>query len=151
MNRAGAARICALTAFAALVITACGDSGKTESSEPTATNRPPFSSTTSTDTNSTVAATTTTTTIEALRTIEVAFEGGQVVGGTRRETVRLGEKVRVRVTSDIADEVHIHTYDLSGAVAPGQPVELTFTADIPGRHEVELEKKRKQLLTLEVR
>lgn len=151
MNRARAARICALTALAVLVMAACGDSGKTESSEPTAASRPPLSSSASTDTNGTVAAATTTTTIEAVRTIEVAFAGGQVVGGARRETVRLGEEVRLRVTSDSADEVHVHTYDVSGAVAPGQPVELTFTANIPGRHEVELEKKDQQLLTLEVR
>lgn len=94
---------------------------------------------------------TTITTIAPARSIDVAFTGGQVMGGPRKETVRLGEKVRIRVTSDLADEVHVHTYEVRAAVAPGQVAEVEVTATIPGRHEVELESAGKQLLTLEVR
>jgi hypothetical protein len=91
------------------------------------------------------------TTNEAVRVIEVSYAGGQVAGGAQRATVRLGEKVRLRVTSDVADEVHVHTYDLRAAVGPGQPADVELVASIPGRHEVELEKKHRQLLVLEVR
>jgi predicted small lipoprotein YifL len=93
----------------------------------------------------------TTTTAATARTIEVAFAGGQVVGGPGRHTARLGERVRLRVTSDVADEVHVHTYDQRVEVVPDRVAELEFTASVPGRHEVELEKLHKQLLTLEVR
>lgn len=91
------------------------------------------------------------TTTEAVRLIEVAFEDGAVVGGPRREAVELGEKVRLVVTADTAEEVHVHTYDLKADVGPGQPAEITFVASIPGVHEVELEKAHKLLVSLEVR
>jgi len=99
----------------------------------------------------TPSAPTTSTAIAPGRNIDVAFAGGQVVGGPRKEAVRLGEMVRIRVTSDVADEVHVHTYDVRAEVAPQQVAEAEVTATIPGRHEVELEKSGKQLLTLEVR
>ncbi len=89
-------------------------------------------------------------TTEPARTIEVAFSTGQVTGGSRRETVKVGERVRIRAVSDVAEELHVHTYDQRVVLQPGQPGEVVFTANIPGRHEVEFEKSGKQALTLEV-
>jgi hypothetical protein len=43
------------------------------------------------------------------------------------------------VTTDSVDEVHVHGYDFVGIVIPTAPAVLTFTADIPGVFEVELE------------
>jgi hypothetical protein len=54
------------------------------------------------------------------------------------------------VDADVADEVHVHGYDLVADVAPGSPAELTFLADIPGVFEVELESSHVELLRLEV-
>lgn len=140
------ARSCAWFGLCVLLVAACGSDEQPNITVPTNTTSvaPDLAASTTT----TAAATTTS---EAVRIIEVTFAGGQVVGGARRETVRIGERIRLRVTSDVADEVHIHTYDAKVAVVAGQPAELEVTATIPGRHEVELEKKRKQLLTLEVR
>jgi hypothetical protein len=90
------------------------------------------------------------TTTSPPRVIEVTFAGGQVAGGALRTTVRRGERVRLLITSDVADEVHVHTYDVKASVGPGQPAQIDLVASIPGRHEVELEKKRRQLLVLEV-
>ena len=90
------------------------------------------------------------TTTEVVRTIEVAFAGGQVTGGSRREQVKIGERVGIRALSDVAEELHVHTYDQRVALQPGRPGEVVFTASIPGRHEVEFEKSGKQALTLEV-
>ena len=83
--------------------------------------------------------------------IELKLAQGAVVGGPRREAVALGQTVVLRVTSDVSEELHVHTYDLRAELAPGQPGELRFTADIPGRHEVEFEASGKTALTLEVR
>jgi hypothetical protein len=58
--------------------------------------------------------------------------------------------VTIRVTSDVADEVHVHGYDLMTDVDPGTPATVTFDATIPGVFEVELEKLGQQLLTLQV-
>ena len=94
--------------------------------------------------------TATTTSVTQTRTIEVALAGGQVRGGRRTEKVELGEEVRIRAVSDVAEELHVHTYDRRVDLQPAQPGELVFTADIPGRHEVEFERSGRPALTLEV-
>ncbi len=73
---------------------------------------------------------------------EVTVEGPATVG--------LGDEVTIRVTADVADEVHVHTYDLYADLEPGTPGEITFVAEIPGVHEVELEGAGLLLLNLEV-
>lgn len=93
----------------------------------------------------------TTTTVDDTRTIEITYAGAQVAGGIRTETVDLGKKVRLRVTSDVTEEVHVHTYDVIAEMASGGTAELEFTATIPGRHEVEMDNKGRPILVLEVR
>ena len=83
-------------------------------------------------------------------TIAVEVAGGSVVGGVQKHSVRLGDLVTIRVTADVADEIHVHGYDLKKNVAAGTPSEITFSADIPGQFEVELEGAGKKLLDLEV-
>ncbi len=87
---------------------------------------------------------------DAARLIEVVVRGGSVEGGGRQR-VDLGEAVRLRVTSDTDDEVHIHGYERRFEVRPGQAAELRFVADLPGVFEVELERSGRRLLDLEVR
>jgi len=99
-------------------------------------------------TTSTAAPTTTT---EAVRVIEVGIVGGRPEGGPRREQVDLGGTVRLVVHSDVADEVHVHTYDLRVDVPAGGTAEIEFVADIPGVIEVELEERHTAILTLEIR
>ena len=84
-------------------------------------------------------------------TIRIAVAGGRPEGGIRRASVRKGREVVLRVTSDVADHVHLHGYDLFADVAPGAPAELRFVADVPGRFEVELEDRGVQIADLEVR
>lgn len=83
--------------------------------------------------------------------IEVTITGGNVDGGVRRETVKLNSQVTLRVTSDVADELHVHSYDLKADLVPGQSADLTFLAKVPGVFEVELEDRQKKVLELEVR
>jgi hypothetical protein len=61
-----------------------------------------------------------------------------------------GQKVRIRVQADRAEEVHLHGYDLSADVAPGRPAVIDFTADAPGVFEVELEQAHLRLFELQV-
>jgi heme/copper-type cytochrome/quinol oxidase subunit 2 len=84
--------------------------------------------------------------------VTISYSGGRVTSsaGSRLQVSR-GQTVRLVVTSDVAEEVHVHGYDRRGEVAPGQTVTVTFTADIAGIFEVELEKSHKLLLRLEVR
>lgn len=76
--------------------------------------------------------------------------GGQVVGGVERVEADVGDTVALTVTSDVADHVHVHGYDLEAPVSPGEPAEVTFQADIPGVFEVELEDRGLQLAELVV-
>ena len=69
----------------------------------------------------------------------------------RRFSVEQGRQVELVVQSEIADEVHVHGYDLMGDVAPGQPVTIAFEATAPGRFEIELEQQGLQIAELEVR
>jgi plastocyanin len=82
--------------------------------------------------------------------IEVEVAGGQVSGDTGRVPVTAGEQVTLVITSDVADEVHVHGYDLEAELSPGQPAEITFAATIPGVFEVELHEAGTQLLSLQV-
>ncbi|MCW2703750.1 MAG: uncharacterized protein JWQ37_1745 [Blastococcus sp.] len=82
--------------------------------------------------------------------IEVQVAGGQVRGDTGRVPVTAGEHVTLVITSDVADEVHVHGYDLETALSPGQPAEIAFDATIPGVFEVELHEAGTLLLSLQV-
>ena len=62
----------------------------------------------------------------------------------------LGEQVVLRFTSDVVEEIHVHGYDLYTDLVPGQPAEISFTADIPGSFEVELHEAGRPLFQLRV-
>ena len=82
--------------------------------------------------------------------IEVTVAGGQVSGNTGRVPVAAGEQVTLVVTSDVADEIHVHGYELTAAIAPSRPAQLSFDATVPGVFEVELHDAGTVLLTLQV-
>ncbi len=86
-------------------------------------------------------------------TIRINYEvaGGRPVGGIARDSVARGRIVVISVTSDVADHVHVHGYDLMADVAPGKPATIRFSAKVPGRFEIELEDRGLQIAELEVR
>lgn len=71
--------------------------------------------------------------------VRITVRGGKPVGGIRQVTVAKGRRVVLIVTSDVADHVHLHGYDVMRDVAPGKPARLSFRATIVGTVEVELE------------
>ena len=82
--------------------------------------------------------------------VEAKVTGNQVETASRRVRIDLGQKVRVQVEADRAEEVHVHGYDLKGDVAPGKPAVIDFTANVPGVFEVELEGSGLKLFELQV-
>lgn len=118
----------AIATAAVMVIAGCGDDAATP---PATSDRAP------------------TTTTGAV-TIEIGYAGGTITGGGKRSAAR-GQAVVIKVTSDIADEIHLHGYDKKANVAPGTVATITFLADKPGIFEVELEKKGLRLFELEVK
>ena len=79
--------------------------------------------------------------------ISLTVQDGKVEGEGRIK-VKLGTVVALTVHSDVADEAHLHGYDLSVEVAPDKPGVLEFAADIPGVFEFELEASRVLLAEL---
>jgi hypothetical protein len=82
--------------------------------------------------------------------IDVQYAHGQVSGDTGRVAVPAGAAVTITITSDVADEAHLHGYDLEAELTPGEPAELRFDATIPGVFELEMHEAGAQLLTLQV-
>ncbi len=79
---------------------------------------------------------------DATVTLTAAFAAGDVVTETDRVEVDLGDIVMVIVESDVAEEVHVHGYDILAAVGPDTDGMILFTADVPGRFEIEFETSR---------
>ena len=132
--------------------------------ETTATTPPPAATTTEAATTDAPATTeeppppatteappATTTAAASPAVVRIVVVGGQPEGGIRRASVRRGREVIVRVSSDVADHIHLHGYDLIADVAPGAPAELTFVADVPGRFEIELEDRGVPIADIQVR
>ncbi len=70
--------------------------------------------------------------------------------GIVRKTVQKGDRVVLVVTSDVADHVHLHGYDIMRDVAAGGTARIRFRATVPGRFEVELEDRGAQIADLTV-
>jgi len=96
----------------------------------------------------TTAATPTPTPAPEIETITIT--GGKPEGGVADIEVDKGDTVRFKVVSDVADEIHVHGYDLMKDVEAGGSVSFKFKADIDGKFEIELEDAGEQIASLTV-
>jgi hypothetical protein len=112
--------------------------------EPTATTTEPAATTTE------PAATTTAPAEPAVVRITVSVPGDKAPT-VKHVTIQQDSQVVFVVNSELADEVHLHGYDLSADVAPGQPATIRFKATAPGVFEAELESRSLPIAELEVR
>ena len=87
---------------------------------------------------------------DAAQTIIVEVVDGDPVGGVARVQVALGSVVALMVTSDVAEDVHVHGYDILRSVSDGHPAHFALTAAIPGVFEVEFESSGRLLMQLEI-
>ncbi|NUR98531.1 MAG: hypothetical protein HOV67_25155 [Kribbellaceae bacterium] len=55
------------------------------------------------------------------------------------------------MTTDVADELHLHGYDLEKETVPGKPATIEFDASIPGEFEAELHHTHLTVVEFEVR
>jgi hypothetical protein len=86
----------------------------------------------------------------AVHTISVKVLGGKATGDTGKVTVPLGSPVVISVSSDVADEMHVHGYERTVKVPAASTASVVFTANKPGTFEVELENPQIPLLQLQV-
>jgi hypothetical protein len=83
------------------------------------------------------------------REFEFEVAKGKVTGPPQLQANQ-NERVILRVRSDVADELHVHGYDLSAPLPAGELVSLSFIAARSGRFEVELHGAHRELGALEV-
>jgi hypothetical protein len=69
----------------------------------------------------------------------IVVRNGQPVGGVQELEFARGEDIRFVVESDVAEEVHLHGYDVAKDVGAGGEVSFDVPATIEGVFEVELE------------
>lgn len=68
---------------------------------------------------------------------EIVVRGGKPEGGVQRVVVKKGDTVRLLVSSDGDDEIHLHGYDITRRAAAGKPARFRFQADVEGVFEIE--------------
>lgn len=140
MRNARKGSVLLLTLILIVCLVACGDDGETTAFS-TETDTARFNNDKSHKTTDESYKT-------AIETIVV--RDGEPVGGVAELEYDAGEQVRFRVSSDQADEVHVHGYDVGEEIPAGGTVTLAFPADIEGIFEVELHGSEKQIAELRV-
>jgi hypothetical protein len=80
----------------------------------------------------------------------IVIRNGEPVGGIKQLEYDAGDEIRFEVKSDVADEVHVHGYDLMEDVAAGGTVSFDFPAQIEGIFEAELEGRKEQIAEIRV-
>jgi heme/copper-type cytochrome/quinol oxidase subunit 2 len=124
------------------------DEEPTRSATTTSETRSSTATGTETETETETGGTTSAETASAAR-IRIRARGDGS-GSIRRVTIERGQRVTLIVSADVADEVHVHGYDLMADVAPGSPARISFEASVPGRFEVELESRAFQIAVISV-
>jgi hypothetical protein len=75
---------------------------------------------------------------------------GEPVGGIQTLEFSAGEEIRFRVSSDEAEEIHVHGYDIAKDVPAGGTIEFDFPAELEGIYEAELEGLGVQIAELRI-
>ncbi|MGE2837172.1 hypothetical protein [Mycobacterium sp. SMC-4] len=84
--------------------------------------------------------------------LDVTIADGDVTPTNEQLEAAVGQPIAIRVDSDTADELHVHStpeHTFPVAAAPGQTFE--FTIEMPGRVDVELHNTHTTIATILVR
>jgi plastocyanin len=129
------------------VLAACDASGEVARSAPASS--PPRTSTSQTSPSPTPADTPPAS--ADVPEIEVQIVDGAVQTEANTVEVAPGEAIRIAVTSDVDDELHVHGVDQTAVLVAGEPTTLELVFDEPGVFEVETHDGGLLLLQLSVR
>jgi hypothetical protein len=83
--------------------------------------------------------------------LEVTIKGGTVTPTNEQLQAAVSEQIIIRVNSDVADELHVHSnpeHTFKIEAKPGQTFQ--FTAEVPGQVDVELHQLKKTIATIAV-
>jgi hypothetical protein len=137
-----------LPALLLVPLTACGGSDPSTVADPPTSSTPSASATADGTAPTSVASAVAGDTAQQTLSFTVAKK--KVTGNTGRVKVKLGSRVRITVLADVADEIHVHVYDLKQNISANSPGSIEFVADKSGVIEVELENAKLTLTRLVV-
>ena len=83
--------------------------------------------------------------------VNVSVRDGKVAPKPHRVDVPQGATVRLQVTSDVDDVLHVHGFDVEEPLDAGHTTTVELTADQPGVFEVETHETELELLQLAIR
>ena len=84
--------------------------------------------------------------------VDVTIANGQVTPVNATLQAKVGQPITFRVSSDAADELHVHSvpdHEFKVAAAPNQTFQ--FSVDVPGNVDVELHHLDRTVATVQVR
>jgi FtsP/CotA-like multicopper oxidase with cupredoxin domain len=67
----------------------------------------------------------------------ISVKAGVLVGDAQTIRVAKNDIVRIVVSSDVPDQIHLHGYDIEKEAAPGKPARFRFKADAEGAFVLE--------------
>jgi len=132
--------------IAVVAIVVLADSSEDPSGTPSAATATPTATATSKSTEAEPQDTPTPTPTPEPKPPPPLLTGGKV---TKLEAEQ-GDTVRFRVRSPVAEEVHVHTYDISRDLEPGKTVTVSFKANVTGIFEIEFEHSGEHIAELRV-
>ena len=87
---------------------------------------------------------------ETVQLVEIALKGGKTTPNGDRLTLAKGTVLRLQITADHTDQVHVHGYDVEIAVKAGATVKKDIVLDQVGRFEIESHEPALTILQLVV-
>ncbi|HKH50908.1 MAG TPA: hypothetical protein VKA77_03745 [Mycobacterium sp.] len=128
---------------AALITAGCGGSNGTDNASDTASTSQP-STVSPSDMSDEQAP-------PARLVIDVGIKGGTVTPTNQQLQSGVKEQIVIRVNSDAADELHVHSTPEHTFNVEAKPMQsFQFTTDVPGKVDVELHKLNKVIATIQV-
>lgn len=83
--------------------------------------------------------------------IDVTIKGGEVTPTNTSLQSKVKEPIVVRVNSDVADELHVHSVpDHTFKIEPRTGQQFQFTVDVPGKVDIELHQLNRTIASVQV-
>jgi hypothetical protein len=83
--------------------------------------------------------------------IDVTLKGGEVTPTNEQLQAAVKEQIVIRVNSDAADELHVHSTPEHTYKVEAKPMQsFQLTVDVPGKVDVELHQLGKTIATIQV-
>jgi hypothetical protein len=83
--------------------------------------------------------------------IDVTIQGGNVTPTNEQLQAAVNVQIIVRVNSDVADELHVHSNPEHTFKIEAKPAQsFQFTVDVPGKVDIELHQRKRTIATVQV-